>query len=318
MLSRVAESVYWMGRYLERSEHLARILLVTEDLSTEILGFNERLAQTEWENLSAMFPGSLVKPVVSRRRHGPRLAHESSFFLDRDNPNSIFCCLRAARDNARSIREAITTEVFTSLNETYLEVENYSRSRLTNLSRITNALSSVEKGILSIIGAIDYTLSRDQSWLFIKLAESLERVFRAALVLRVQVPRLCDVQPGEVLPLYDTRWRGLLRNFSSLENYRQSHGAIIQPERVIKYLLCDPYLPRSLQCGVLAVKIYLERISGSEELSLPLKIIGRLHAQLCYEDDRIIGQDNLSEFLESFVHEIAACHEAISRKYFLN
>lgn len=318
MLSRVAESVYWMGRYLERSENLARILLVTEDLSTEVQGFDERLAQTGWENLSAMFPGSLVKPVATRRRQGHRLAYELAFFLDRDNPNSIYRCLKAARDNAWSVREALTMEVFTSLNETYLEVESCARARLTNLSRITNALSSVEKGILSIIGAIDYTLSRDQSWLFVKLAESLERAFRTALVLRVQLPQLLESSQGVVLPLYDTHWRSLLRNLSSLENYRQSCSAIIQPDRVIRYLMCDPYLPRSLQCGVLAVKTYLERISGPDEAAAPFKIIGRLHAQLSYEDDRILDDNHLVGFLESFIQDIAAAHEAISRKYFLS
>lgn len=317
MVSQVAESLYWMGRYLERAEDITRLLLVTEDVASEIQGFDEGLARSQWADLSAIFPGSFVVQGPRKRRHAVRLSYESAFFTDRHNPYSVFNCLKEARDNAWSVREVLTMEVFLNLNEAYREVEGYTQSRLTNPTRLTNALTSAEKGILTTIGAIEYTLSRDQSWLFLKLAESLERVFRTACILKVKLPSLRVAPQDSRVTLHHTQLRALLRDLSSWENHSQSSGVLIDPERVVRYVLFDGYLPRSLRCGVLAVKTYLERLFGGAEVSPPTRIIGKLYSELIYEDERIVKPRNLPKFLDDAVREIADCDEAISRTYFL-
>src|SRR5262249_55579665 len=189
-----------------------------------------------------------------------------------------------ARENARTVREALTIEVFVNLNETYRELEGYSKRPITDLASFSSALANTHRGILSTAGAIEQTLARDPGWLFLKLGESLERVFRTAVVLRVKLPSLSAGQPTTAdLPLYLSRWRSLVRGLSSLENYRKVHGARIEPADALWFLMFDPHAPRSLSYGTAAVKDLLERVSGSRGLSLPARLMGKLAAELAYQ-----------------------------------
>ncbi len=142
------------------------------------------------------------------------------------------------------MREALTIEVFVNLNETYRELEGYSKRPITDLASFSSALANTHRGILSTAGAIEQTLARDPGWLFLKLGESLERVFRTAVVLRVKLPALSSQEPSVDLPLFFSRWRSLLRGLSSLENYRKVHGARIEPADALQFLLFDPHAPR--------------------------------------------------------------------------
>jgi uncharacterized alpha-E superfamily protein len=110
MLSRVANALYWMGRYLERAENLTRCLLVTEELATEIRAFNEKLAQTEWNDVAAIFPGEVEGATD--------LDHLRGFLTAPGNPYSVLFSLGKARENARATREALSLEIFVTINET--------------------------------------------------------------------------------------------------------------------------------------------------------------------------------------------------------
>ena len=202
ILSRVADALYWMGRYLERAENVTRLLLVTEEMATEVLGLDEELARGEWDDVRAIFPGGPGQraagpaPGRPRRRHPARALHRSR------HPYSVFFSLKKARDNARTVREALTIECFVNLNETYRELEAYNRRRITDPATFRTALAATHRGILSTAGAVEQTLARDPGWLFLKLGESLERVFRTAVVLRVKLPALWPPEPKVDLPLF--------------------------------------------------------------------------------------------------------------------
>jgi len=128
MLSRVADAVYWMGRYLERAENITRVLLVTDDFATETQGFAEDLAQAAWKDVLAILPSAeLTRPVSA---FAPlSLPYLQAFFVDGRNPYSVHYSLRKARENARAVREALTVEVFTSINETFRAVEAHGERR---------------------------------------------------------------------------------------------------------------------------------------------------------------------------------------------
>src|SRR5262249_29496123 len=194
-----------------------------------------------------------------------------------------------ARENARTVREALTIEVFVNLNETYRELEGYSKRPIADLATFSSALADTHRGILSTAGAIEQTLARDPGWLFLKLGESLERVFRTAAVLRIKLPRLSVREPAAAdLPLYLSRWRSLLRGLSSLENYRRVHGARIEPADALQFLLFDPHAPRSLHYGANAVRDLLEKVSGARGLSLPARVVGKLAAELAYQSKDVL------------------------------
>jgi uncharacterized alpha-E superfamily protein len=303
MLSRVANALYWMGRYLERAENLTRCLLVTEELSTEIHAFNEKLARAEWADLGAIFPGELDG--------ASDLDYLRGFLAGSRNPYSILFSLGKARDNARAVREALSVEVFVTLNETYRALEAHASGVPADRPDIRGALSATHTGLLSIVGAVEHTLSRDQGWLFLKLGESLERVYRTAAILRAKVPGLMAPPPDTDIPLYHVQWRSLLRHLSSLENYRKLHGARLEPTAVIEFMLFDPHAPRSIRFGAAAVKAHLEEISGTRELTVPARIVGRLYARLCYHD----GGPALP-LLDDVQSELGRTHDALDLLYF--
>src|SRR5262249_38383910 len=145
MLSRVADAVYWMGRYLERSENIARLLLVTDDFSTETQGLAEQVAQSAWKDLLAIFPSAQGAPPASAFAPMSQ-AYLGGFFLDGGNPYSVHYSLRKARENARSVREALTVEAFLAINETFRTLEDHARRKLTDPTALRDALAATHKG----------------------------------------------------------------------------------------------------------------------------------------------------------------------------
>jgi uncharacterized alpha-E superfamily protein len=316
MLSRVADALYWMGRYLERSENITRLLLVTEDFSSETQGLAEQLAESAWKDLLAILPSAQVGPPASAFAPIAQ-AYLLAFFLDPTNQYSVHYALRRARDNARSVREALTVEVFLALNETFRALDGHARRGLTDLPSLRDALAGTHKGLFTVAGAIEHTFTRDQGWLFLKLGESLERIYRTALVLRAKLPALAAAEPRADVALYYTQWRTLLRALGSLENYRRSYGARLERELVVPFLLFDPYSPRSLRYGTEAVKGYLERIAGGGESTPAARLVGRLHADLLYQDDRLAAAGADAVFLDRVVDTMAQAHDALTVQYFV-
>lgn len=315
MLSRVADALYWTGRYLERAENIARLLLVTEDISTQIRAFNEKLALAEWADLLTIFPGGSVPARASRRADAVALDHLSAFFAGGDNAYSVAFSLRKARENARAVREALSLEVFVNLNETYREVEAQARREFADLPAARAALSAAHAGLFTIAGAIEHTLSRDEGWSFLRLGEALERVFRTAAILRAKLPAL--LASAAETELNHSQWRSLLRGLSSLENYRRLHGARMEPAGILAFVLCDPHAPRSLCFGAAAVQGCLDRLAGGRALTTPARIVGRLHAQLSFGDTATLTrEDTLPSLLDGVLAELVKVHDALETLYF--
>jgi uncharacterized alpha-E superfamily protein len=316
ILSRVADGLYWMGRYLERAENATRLLLVTEELSTEVLGLDEELARAAWQDLRAIFPGFPEGEPPFRQLAALASASLLGLSIDQENRFSVFYSLKKARDNARSVREALTLEVFINLNETYRELEGMSRRHLADPATFRSAMQSTHRGLMSTVGAIEHTLPRDAGWLFLKLGESLERVFRTVVILRIKLPALVSAEPKVDLPLFYSQWRSLLRGLSCLENYRKVFGARLEPIDVLQFLLFDPLSPRSVRYGASAVKEHLDRISSASELSQPARIVGKLAAELSYQGHDLIRDGQILPFLDHVLTELGRAHDALSTVYF--
>ena len=320
ILSRVADALYWMGRYLERAENVTRLLLVTDDLTTELLGLDEDLARAEWRELAAILPGPPIgdSPARLATASAAVLAamHLRARTLDAARPDSVLFSLRRARENGRTVREALTVEVFINLNETYRDLEMQAGRPPGDRPALRAALSTTHRGILSTVGAIEHTLSRDAGWLFLRLGEALERVYRTAVILRAKVPSLLGPDAKADLPLHVSRWRGLLRGLSSLENYRQAHGGRVEPADVLRFVVLDAHMPRSLRYGVGAVKEYLDRVAGHTELSPPARIVGKLAAELAYGGDDLLADGDCVPLLERVLGELTRAHDSLSAQYF--
>jgi uncharacterized alpha-E superfamily protein len=316
MLSRVADALYWLGRYVERSEHIARLLLVTEDFSSETQGLAEDLAQTAWKDLLAVFPSAqLTRPVSA---FAPlSLPYLQAFFLDGGNAYSILFSMRKARENARAVREALSLEVWLAINEAYRALEAYERKAPADLPGLRDALTATHKGLFAIVGALESTLTRDEGWRFLKLGEALERTHRTAQILRAKLPALLAPEGRADRPLAAAQWRSLLRALASLESYRRLRGARLEPALIVPFLLFDAQSPRSLHAATATVQHALELIGEPGALSPAGRLIGRLAADLRYNDDAIVSTGGWAPLLDRVVDVTGRTHEALAAQYFV-
>jgi len=316
MLSRVADALYWMGRYVERSEHITRLLLVTEDFSSETQGLAEDLAQAAWKDLLTILPSAqLTRPVSA---FAPlSLPYLQAFFLDPDNGYSILFSMRKARENARAVREALSIEVWLAINEAYRALEMYEKKALTDMPGLRDALNATHRALFAIVGAMETTLTRDEGWLFLRLGAGMERAYRTALILRTKLPSLLAPESHADQPLATAQWRSLLRCLSSLENYRRIRGARLEPALIVPFLFFDPQSPRSLHAATAAVERCLERIAPGASLTPPARLIGRLAADLRYEDGSLVRNGDWVGLLDRVVDVTGRTHEALAAQYFV-
>jgi uncharacterized alpha-E superfamily protein len=316
MLSRVADALYWMGRYTERAENITRLLLVTDDFATEAMGLDESVAQAAWKDLLAVFPAAQITRETPP--YAPvALPYLLSFFADPRNPYSVSWSLRKARENARAVREALSLEVFVVLNEVYHALESWEKKPPADVPGLRSALTDTHRGLFSIVGAIGHTLPRDEGWRFLRLGESLERLYRTASVLRTKLPGLLTASGGADAALHQTRWRALLRGLSSLEHFRKVYGARLEPEVVVPFLLFERESPRSLRHGAETVARYVESITGSADDAVAARLTGRLAAELRYTDAKIVRQPDFTAFLDHVADEAAKIHDAVDARFFV-
>jgi uncharacterized alpha-E superfamily protein len=317
MLSRVANALYWMGRYLERAENTTRLLLVTEELSTEIGAFHEKAAAREWNDLFTILPGAQL--VDGRWRHpdSASLDHLLGFFVEPFNPYGVHWALRKARENARAVREALTVEVFLCLNETYRTADGYTPRDLGDVPAVRAALARGHTGLLAVVGAIEHTLSHDDGWFFLKLGEAVERVFRTVAILRTKLPALLEAPPPRDVALYYSRWRSLLprpvvaRELPPVPRCRPRAG-----DGDPVPLLRRPHAPRAPR-RLGAVQSYLDFVQGSAASTSAGRAIARLHARLSSEERVAVGDGTRAlAVLDSVLAEITTVHDAVDAQYF--
>jgi uncharacterized alpha-E superfamily protein len=304
-----------MGRYIERGENVTRLLAVTSDFAIEFGGLDEALARTEWNDLVSSLPGSVMPDIDFSPERGLTVPYVNAMLLDDANPLSVRHSLGRARENARSIREALTQEVFSNLNEAFRSLEDHSRKGIVDPAISAEVVAKTHRAILTTLGAIEHTLSRDQGWTFMKFGEALERTLRTLMILRAKLPQLRTSAGSLDLPIFYARWRCLLRSVGSLENFRRQHGAGLDPDEVVRFLLFDPHTPRSIHCGLTRVKAYLEQLPDGRH-SKAARIAGRLVATITYEDDRILAKPDLADFCDETTLALGAIHEAVESQYF--
>ncbi len=312
MLSRVAGSLYWMGRYLERAENVSRLLMVTAEDSSDLEGLDEERARAEWESLGQAIPGWNPPPLFEDPEQRA-IACIESLLLDESSPVSVRSTLGRARENARGVREAITREIFENLNEAHRDLAR--RRRFRDRVVALDAVVESHRAILTTLGAIEHTLSRDQGWTFMKLGEAMARTLRTLLVLRARLPGLRSAAAGD-LPVYYARWRALLRSVASLENYRREEGSQVDPDGVVRFLLLDPVAPRSVRCGLARMKRSLDTLPRASSMTAPSRIAGRLLSRVEYDDEKIMEKPDLTPFCDEMIGEIRGLHGAIELQYF--
>jgi uncharacterized alpha-E superfamily protein len=306
MLSRVASSIYWLNRYVERAENYARFLEVNLYLTLDL----PRGTAQQWEPLVATTGDYDI--FVSR--HGRATKENVIHFLSADstNPNSILSCLLAARENARSVREIIPSELWEQVNRFYLMVRD-AVSRGLASHDLSTFLADVKATSHLLLGITDATMSHGEGWHFARLGRLLERADKTSRILDVKYFMLLPTAAEVGTPFDIIQWSALLKSASALEMYYKRFGRIV-PNDVAAFLILDPTFPRAIRYCLIKGEDSLHAISRSDHGSyqnLAEKRLGRLRAELDFADIEECIAVGLHGFVDNFQAQLNRVGDAI-------
>lgn len=300
MLSRTADHLYWMARYIERAENMARVLDVTYNMSLvpnaaeseaalwlpglEISGNVEAFEQLYADKKDAKYTAANVIHYLA---------------LDMNNPSSIYCALRSARENAHAVRVAMTTETWENINALWLEFgqfvgQDLAKNGLREFCDWVKARSHLFRGVC--FG----TMLRDDAFSFVRLGTFIERADNTARLLDVKYHLLLPEQEevGGALDYYE--WSAVLRSVSAFQAYQKIYSDTIEPWRVAELLVLRRDMPRSLHACFEEITPILEQLSGTRHTECK-RLAGELHAKLRFGKMQDIFQRGLHEFLSDFI-----------------
>ena len=321
MLSRVADSLYWMSRYLERAEHTTRLLDVNLSL---MLDESAASADHGWPRLLR----SLSHPRKVRWEGNP-YALAATLTLDLDLKSSVVSCIVQARENARHVREQISTEQWQRLNSLYLEVTRPEHRKLMSIespqasSDVPSAfLVQVMEAIHQFQGITDSTMSHGEGWQFIQVGRFLERANATATLLEAYHDDLWGQSERAAEANQFIEWLGLLRSCTAFEAYCKVYTADLTPERILEFLLLDAEFPHALRFSIDSVECALGKVrskSGPKDVrgrgEHLHRIAGRLSAQLSFTSVEELLQADMVDYLRSIQRQCHAIHESIYELY---
>jgi uncharacterized alpha-E superfamily protein len=241
MLARVAQTLYWTARDLERAETLARLLEVSHAAALEGRAANGAGPRLVWEPLVRV-TADMEAFLLTHRRADERSV---PWFLafGRDNPNSIRACLERARESARSVRDRLPTDVWEGVNDAWLELREWPPERIAR-DGVYPFCRSVRRSAYLVLGLVEQGMRRDEAWQFMRLGRSLERAEHTARLVRGrEEDRPHEREAGE---LDAGGWRALLGDASAHEAYLQVDAPTLSPEAIARFLVFDPRFPRSV------------------------------------------------------------------------
>ena len=309
MLSRVAESIYWMNRYMERAGNIARVIDVNFrlmlDLPTNVNVQWDALVRTtgEYEDFLERY-GAPTRENVIR-----------FLTFDAENPSSIITCVRSARENARSVREIISSEIWEQLNRFYLAISDAAVRRLESPEEF---FTETKMATHLFVGLMHATMSQGPAWHFARLGRTTERADQTSRILDVKyfilLPSVRDVGS----PLDEIQWTAVLGSASALEAYRQKHGRVTA-NRAAEFLILDREFPRSVHYCLTAADRSLHAISGtpSDSYSNAAELkLGQLRADLDFTPIAEIMKGGLHQWLDEFQSRMITVGNVIQETFF--
>ncbi len=308
MLSRVADSLYWAGRYLERAEHSSRLVDVELQLW---LDQSPEVGAGRWRFLLEALRAPAGEGPVD-----PTLLLNTLVF-SRSNSSSIVSCIANARENLRHVREQCSSRMWEQLNRLYLEVIDRRPEDEWLLKSHSFFLFILESAYL-FHGITDATMSHGEGWQFIQLGRYVERADTLSTLLETHFQRMTNHFDGPVEGAEYLEWVGLLGGCVALEAYCKAHTAEIRPLRVAEFLLLNPEFPHSIRFAVDRVNAALHLIGDftQRNAKLPTRIAGRLRAQLSFSQIEEVMAEGVHAYLQNVRKECAEIHAAIHDIYF--
>ncbi|MEM8534201.1 MAG: alpha-E domain-containing protein [Chloroflexota bacterium] len=309
MLSRVADSLYWMSRYLERSEHTARVI----DLNLhQMLDQSPESAGYRWERVLAS-----LRTALPDEHTADAYTVTRALTFDATNSSSIVSCITAARDNARQVREQISTEMWEQLNRLYLSVKSLHMDDIWSIEP-HEFFQRIKEGAHLFQGVTDTTMSHDQGWQFIQAGRYIERASTIATLLEVHLLEPTETLYNNATALDYLGWVGLLKSCTAFEAYCKVYTADVQPDRILEFLLLNDEFPHSVRFSSDALRSALRAITettGGRPGGKAERLTGRLCATLDYGQVDEIVAEGLGAYLSDVRHQCNQIHNAIYQTY---
>jgi len=316
MLSRVANSLYWMSRYIERAESIARLVDVNLQLLLDFRNLDDAALAAHWIPIVQ----SSGDEELFRRMHERATGQSVTQFLvfQAENPNSIISSVSAARENARMVRDQITVELWEEINRLYLFLNSPRAAKLWKESP-SDFFLTIKNGSLLLQGLTDATVVRNEGWFFMQAGRYLERADKTSRILDVRHASL----PAKGAPSTPTQaealgWSAVLRSCSAWDAYKALHGAEVQPALVAELLLLSDEFPRSVRFSVRHLNTVLRRISGVHEGRFSNdaeKLAGRLLAELQFSTVDDVFEIGLHTYIDVAQAKLNSIGDALFQAY---
>ncbi|CAM4402921.1 alpha-E domain-containing protein [Zobellia nedashkovskayae] len=311
MLGRVANTIYWMNRYLERAENYARFMDVNYNLSLELPPNEEQ----QWKPLVVITGDWELYESLNAKVEKSKVNYFLAF--DEKNPNSIYNCILLARENARAVRPEITKEIWEQINSLYFLVKDGLEQKLLDDKELRGFLTEIKNGCQLVYGMYDSTISRNEGWNFGKLGQVIERADKTSRVLDAKYHLLLH-SPAKVGSSLDLiQWAALLKSVSAYDMYRKKCGKLT-PSGIAEFLILDTEFPRSILACLISAEKSLITLCGSSVgfSNIAQKQLGALKSQLEYDDINDIISQGMHEYLNDIQRRLNEISSSIYNSFF--
>ncbi len=306
MLSRVANHIYWMERYLERAENTARLIQVNTHLLLDL----PRNVTLGWEPIIDML--SFRDVFYDLYKEADEKSVIKFMVTDTNNPGSIINCLAAVRENARIIREIIPSEAWEQINNLYIAAKADGQSVLTRRHRF-NCLHRIIVANQTITGLLGGTMLRGEGYAFLRLGRHLERTDMTSRIIDVRSASLLPDLSPEQSAFENIQWMGVLKSLTAYQMYRQEMRIRINRADVLEFLINNKQFPRSLQHGLMQIGKCLLELPNSQSIS---QHVEALSEELQKLDTHELTQDRLHEVIDDIQLGVVKIHQSINSQYF--
>ncbi|MEB3188226.1 MAG: alpha-E domain-containing protein [bacterium] len=308
MLSRTAEAFFWIGRYFERAEYAARTIRVHHQIMLEHPDPARR--ERTWARLLAM-GGDLE---TYQQAMGRLEMREALLYLafDRENPNSLFSCIRLARENARTVQDQLSSEVWHHLNTRYLHLLDVDPTRF--LMEPAHILQEIRDAGYTFAGLLSSTMLHDDRLAFCMLGRYVERAGRTIRLLNSGA--LTDHAQGSPGVTVFQDWVAVLRSASAYEAYRKTYRSSPEPAKIVEFLVLNPDFPRSVRFCAVQIREWLDVVRGTERRGEPARLTGQLAADMTYATVTDLYAQGLATCLEELQERLDTLSTSLGRTYF--
>lgn len=310
LLSRYAEAVYWLSRYVERAENLARILDVNETFSRDSRGIQNWQSIIQLNRDEELFAESGLEPSADNVLY--------FYALDPTNPSSIISSIHMARENARTLRPLISTEMWIQLNILYNHLRAMTRESLAE-PRIVRFCSFIKESCQTHVGITEGTFYRDEGWYFYQLGRWIERADQTTRLLDMKYHLLLPSTKDVGSPLDVSQWNSVLRSAAGYHAFRRVHPSGMTPTDVTAFLLFHKSFPRSVLACVAELEELLHKLKSIYNLrqgSGALEQLDRLRGGLVNQTGDAVVKSGLHEFLDWIQSTLISVHGELGQDYF--